>query len=392
MRWLNNCVMKIGFTDIWPSQAGWKIKFLKFIDFCAGFIVIPFIHKGEKIFDPTKEIRRLLIIRPGGIGDAVFLIPCLEILKHHHPQMHIDILCETRNAEVFFLKKGLCESIYLYNRMSSFISLFKQSYDVIVDTEQWHFLSAIVCTLLKPKMNIGFESRPPRDRLFNKTVVYDQHGYELDNFKRLFAAAFDCPFNVQSIDHTLSLEQKHIKQERNPNILSLCIGASIEARRFTKEQIIKIVRYLLGDGFTVNLLGGGDVIKMGNQIQNEIKNVRLINYVGRTSLKQSALIIRDSHLFIGPDSSLLHLACAVGTPVVAIFGAGQRSKWAPRGDRHTIINMDLPCSPCTNFGYTIPTCHKEYPCIRQINLEEITQAINKNKTFRREFVHEDHIL
>jgi len=105
---------------------------------------------------------------------------------------------------------------------------------------------------------------------------------------------------------------------------------------------------------------------------------RILNYVGKIPLEKSAALIKQSKLFIGPDSGLMHLACAVGTPVIAIFGPGNLQKWRPLGERHAIITENMECSPCTQFGYTVPTCKKSFQCMRNLNLDKIFVQL-KNK-------------
>ena len=79
---------------------------------------------------------------------------------------------------------------------------------------------------------------------------------------------------------------------------------------------------------------------------------------------QSATLIQQSSLFIGPDSGLMHLACAVDVPVIAIFGPGNLAKWGPKGEKHKVITENVPCAPCTRFGYTVPTCKGSYHCMK----------------------------
>jgi ADP-heptose:LPS heptosyltransferase len=64
------------------------------------------------------------------------------------------------------------------------------------------------------------------------------------------------------------------------------------------------------------------------------------------------------------------VACAVGTPVVAVFGPGHLKKWQPQGQRHSIITNNVACAPCTAYGYTVPTCHGTFHCMRGINMSE----------------------
>jgi ADP-heptose:LPS heptosyltransferase len=122
------------------------------------------------------------------------------------------------------------------------------------------------------------------------------------------------------------------------------------------------------------LIGGVDVVSSAKAVVKEIRDPRLVNYVGQISLGRSVALIEKSSVFVGPDSGLMHLAYAVKTPVVAVFGPGQLSKWAPPPDKNTVLSLHLPCSPCTQFGYTNPTCNGVYACIRQIPIDQVSEV------------------
>jgi ADP-heptose:LPS heptosyltransferase len=94
---------------------------------------------------------------------------------------------------------------------------------------------------------------------------------------------------------------------------------------------------------------------------------------GKTDLRQVATVLGMSSLLISADSGLLHIAYAVDTPTVSLFGSGIEKKWAPRGKKHLVINKYLDCSPCTRFGYT-PTCKRNVECLASIRVGEVIEA------------------
>jgi ADP-heptose:LPS heptosyltransferase len=99
-----------------------------------------------------------------------------------------------------------------------------------------------------------------------------------------------------------------------------------------------------------------------------------LNLAGRTSLAESAAIIDRSALLLSGDSGVLHIAVGLGKPTVSLFGPGRSEKWAPRGDRHIVINRHLPCSPCTTYG-TTPPCPHNAQCMRDITVEEVANSV-----------------
>ena len=138
-----------------------------------------------------------------------------------------------------------------------------------------------------------------------------------------------------------------------------------------------MIKYILNKGYRAVLLGGNDVREIGNRIQRDFPEDQIMNFAGKISLIESAALIKKSKIFIGPDSGLLHLACAVGTPAIGIFGPGNLIKWGPCGSQHTVVTENVECSPCTQFGYTLPTCRGSYKCMRNIKIDNIVSILNK---------------
>ena len=101
-----------------------------------------------------------------------------------------------------------------------------------------------------------------------------------------------------------------------------------------------------------------------------------LNMINKLSLEKTAALIQRSRLFVGCDSGPLHMAAAVGTPTVGIFGPGNREKWRPRGEGHEIVYNDVPCAPCTRFGYTMPVCGGRYQCMTELDTGKLLQSVS----------------
>jgi len=82
-------------------------------------------------------------------------------------------------------------------------------------------------------------------------------------------------------------------------------------------------------------------------------------------------VYQRAHLFFGVDSGPLHMAAAVGVPVVALFGPTDERKWGPWGPGHTVITKRLACHPCKPHK-----CH-DHECMKQIGIEEASEAVEK---------------
>jgi len=106
-----------------------------------------------------------------------------------------------------------------------------------------------------------------------------------------------------------------------------------------------------------------------------------MNLEGKTTLGQLAAVLKRCNLFIGADSGVMHLAAAVGTPLVAIFGPSNHRAWGPwpRDGRHIILRADLPCSPCSYVGYKVGQREgcQAMTCMEAITPEKVLAAAER---------------
>lgn len=376
-----------------------RIKLLKSIDRLVGPILIrtvPFIVKKKDSITSPRDKLNILFIRPGGIGDAVLLIPAIKILKKVIPEYQIDILAEKRNWEIFTMCKDI-SNIYLYDKPSELFKCVKEDYQIVVDTEQWHRLSAVVTYLAKAPLRVGFDTNERR-KVFTNPVQYSHDDYEVYSFFHLIEDVIKS-LNIQipegifyfnpetpfieidnlTVESRLTDTVNEYTKKYEKGFVVISPGATIRERRWGGERYGELARRLL-----INKIGVIVVGTMADRADAEVikeKAENAIDLTGRTGLKEIVYILTKARLFIGPDSGVLHIAVGLGTPTVSLFGAGIESKWAPRGQKHVVINKRLPCSPCTRFGYT-PECRIGVKCILQINIDEV--LVNAQKLLMSE--------
>jgi len=370
-----------------------KIRLLKSIDKVAGPILVRAVSliKGSAHSSvvPHKDLK-ILIIRPGGIGDAVLLIPAIKEIKRLLPRCQIDILAEKRNWEVFKMCKDV-SNIYLYDRASELLKTLRQRYYIVIDTEQWHRLSAVVASLTGAPVRVGFSTNDRR-ALFTHLVSYSHEDYEVYSFFNLIKELFKL-FDVEIPDKKLffnpdsvflELDEMDISDWVKQTITALierfpsgyCVispGATVAERRWGGENYAKVAYSLQKNGFGVVVVGTRADRADAEMILS--KAGEALDLTGKTTLKEAAYVIKNARVFIGPDSGLLHIAFGLGTATVSLFGAGIESKWAPRGKKHVVINKRLPCSPCTRFGYT-PRCIRDVRCLKRISPAEVLSSLS----------------
>lgn len=356
-----------------------KIRILKFIDKIIGRVLIFFLpvkikDKYRDFKNNPEELKTILLIRPGGIGDAVLLIPAIKTLKAKFPKAIIHVLCEKRNSGIFELVKEI-DRIFLYDKDLDIFKCLKYRYNVLIDTEQWHRLSAVFGYLTRAEIRIGFDTNERR-RLFTYIIPYSHEDYEVYSFFHLIEPLIGeiPPFDpnepfIEVLEDLYPLDLKKINK-----IIAIFPGATVNERRWGSKKFGEVAKILSERGFKVLVLGSKKELEDAEEICSYSSEV--INLAGKTSLPQIASILKRCNLLICADTGLLHIAYAVGTPTVSLFGSGIEKKWAPKGKKHIIINKHLECSPCTRFGYT-PKCKKGLLCLSLITVNDVIKAVEE---------------
>lgn len=349
-----------------------NVRVLKLADKVLGRC-LTFVLSPPSLDNKNQSYKRILIIRPGGIGDAVLLIPVIQALKEKLPEAKIDILAEQRNAAIF----SLCpqaDRVFKYD-MGDLFKVLKSSYDVVIDTEQWHRLSAVVARLIGSPVKIGYGTNERR-KLLTHAVEYSHERYEYNSFCDLLkplrlAVADRMPQAFLTLPAEEAQKTEHwLSPLSSRPYVVLFPGASIPERRWGEEKFHQLAARLNQSGHPVVVIGGREDASAGETIMSGIDG---INLAGKTSLNGSAAVIEKASLLVSGDSGMLHVGVGLGKATVSLFGSGVAAKWAPQGDRHVVLNKQLPCSPCTRFGYT-PPCPIRVKCLADISVEEVLRA------------------
>lgn len=328
---------------------------------------------------------RVLVIRPGGIGDAALLWPALRRLSEEPSVGSIDVLCEKRNA-------GLLEAcpyvdaLHTYDSAHGLFSVLRTRYDVVIDTEQWHRLSALVAWLTRAPRRVGFATNERR-RMFSTAVPYDHEEYEAVSFLRLAAAAvggdvgvfdperaFIFPHRPEEGGEPMWVGRLNGLRRRRGSVVGLFPGGSVRERRWGEERFVSLAGVLAQMGYGVAVLGGRSEREAGRRVVEAVGGEGALDLTGAVELRDTPRLVAAIDLLVTADSGLMHIAAGVGTPVVALFGAGVEAKWAPRGGAARVVNKRLPCSPCTRFGYT-PPCPRGVECLASISPAEVAEAV-----------------
>ncbi len=159
-------------------------------------------------------------------------------------------------------------------------------------------------------------------------------------------------------------------------------GSFSLARRWPLEDYARLVQRLTAHlDVSVVLVGGRDEAGIGAALREAGPPDRILDLTGRTTLGQLGALLARCHLFVGNDSGVMHLAAAVGTDILALFGPSNHRAWGPWTPtaRSIIIRADVPCSPCLYRGDTLGTpegCPAR-PCLHMITPEQVVSSVEQ---------------
>ena len=175
------------------------------------------------------------------------------------------------------------------------------------------------------------------------------------------------PEEENSAEHLLD----QLGVQRSTSIVILQPGARYWFKAWPPERYAELADRLTFEYSCQVLIGGSHQdIDLAQQIRQMTKSGPII-MAGRTTIKQFAAIAKKSALFVGSDSGAMHIASAVGTPVVALFGPSNPREWGPRGGSVEVIYKGLDCRACFH-----PTCQRgEQNCMRLISIGEVMMAV-----------------
>jgi lipopolysaccharide heptosyltransferase II len=183
--------------------------------------------------------------------------------------------------------------------------------------------------------------------------------------------ALEFPLEPEDIHFASELLQRHGVGKDEVKIV-VHPGGKKPTKLWPLSNFISLIDILIKDmGARIILVGSADEVGMANTIEAQVKK-EIINITGTHSLSQLAAVIKRADLMVSNDSGPMHIAAAVGTPVVALFsGADIPHLWYPFGNIHRVIRKEVNCSPCFKNQ-----CG-EHRCMSEISVEEVFQAVRE---------------
>ncbi|MBU0710006.1 MAG: glycosyltransferase family 9 protein [Candidatus Omnitrophica bacterium] len=329
-------------------------------------------------------VKNILIVGHSNIGDVCYDLAVINPLRSHFPQARISFLTSSRAENIVGGYKGLNRVLTfnkdskdrrLSGRLRFLISLAREKFDlaIILKSSLMHIFLGIPCVWSLRKY-LGCAPSEKRTHIVDIYLDFlRSHGIETPK------AIFDFSFGSeeQGFSDAFFAKEGISTQDKLVGILP---AAAWSLKNWPIDKWNKLAELLAGYGIKVIAFG---------KFSNDPYNQMVLNTISpeiilakNTTLKQAMSIIKRCNIFIGPDSSLLHLASCIGVNTIGLYGATSTDYIYPYFHRHNIITPgeQISCMPCYPGHKPCHTIAKSQvgACMDNINVDDVLGLVKKN--------------
>lgn len=341
-----------------------------------------------------KNIRNILLIQLGDIGDMVLSFPCVRALRENFPQANIVVAVREKAKELIEDCKWATDVIAINNNKKRWYQEIAYQKDFFLRLRKFHFdlaidmrtgtRGAILAFLSGARQKIGFYDKNGklwRNRVFTNLYKPEKKpGRHLTEYYQEPLNAFNLATkNIwPELDVPLERQQSTtalFKKENIPSSLPVIAVQPFSLWQYKEwgiSKYIQLINWIVAEYEVSVIIVGSPVertraAKIAGMCGNGVYNL-----AGETSIGMLVAVLKACRLFIGADSSGVHISAAVGTPTVSIFGPAATFAWAPKGKEHCVVQKKLPCVPCNLKGCQGSGISR---CLEELTVEEVIPVV-----------------
>jgi len=332
-------------------------------------------------------MQRILVVAPSWIGDTVLAQPLFKLLHARHPGLALDVLAprwafplldripEVRRAIESPFGHG---DLRLGERRNLGRKLGTEGYDQAIVLPNT-FKSALVPFFAGIRTRTGYigEMRHwilnDARKLDEKRLPQIAQRYAALGLPRGGALRLPLPPLALRVDEAARRALlARLGLDRSRPAAALCPGAEFgPAKRWPARYYAELAQGIAARGLSVWLIGSQGDRQIGAEIEQAAGGV-CRNLCGDTSLTEAIDLLASSSLVVSNDSGLMHVAAALGKPLIALYGSTSPDFTPPLSPNAQVLKLDLPCSPC--FKRVCPLGH--FNCMMQLTPERVLAAVD----------------
>ncbi len=350
------------------------------------------------------KFKKILITvsKGAGLGNIILALPTLKTLREKLPQADITLLCHG-NAVPEKLGAGkivdriihVQETSPVLSKIRRILEIRKTCFDLVINPEFYgtSILIYSVIALGNFVFRLGHCGRKVQpwakkwEFLYNIKVDLSTTAHEADYYSAiLIKLGIEDRENEHKPKIILKNDDAFFSTKDSNKIFIdrpyICFAPGSNPnqawKRWPYTKYAELACHIIDNSpYGVVLLGTGEDFDCAEKIV-EMNNNGIVNLCGKTTLNQAISCLRSAKMLVTNDSGLMHLAGAIGKPVIALYGPTDRARTYPLGDNSTIISNNLECSPCYNShnkGRIGRRCNGRIDCLNSLDVNEVLSTV-----------------
>lgn len=315
---------------------------------------------------------KILVKAANWLGDAVMTLPSLRSLKEMAPGSRVTVLTKPAFADLYRAAPG-ADEVLPHERggvrpwLRTVRELRRRRFDAALLFPR-SFSSAFVVYSARIPRRIGYAGGGRTSLLTDPVRRLPGKRHRVHHFHHLLSALGEPPAvrapRLEPPDDAVAWAKQSLP---GGPWIGLNPGATYgEAKQWFPDRYIELGRRLAGRARIV-VVGGPSEAELGERVA---RGAGGLNLAGRTSVTQLAAAIARCRLFVTNDTGPMHVADAVGTPIVAVFGPTDWIETPPFGKSHALVRHEIECSPC--LKRSCPLGH--HRCMKEVSVDDVERA------------------
>lgn len=332
----------------------------------------------------TLNPKSVLIVLHGSIGDVTRALPLANLIRRAYPKARLAWAIEPP-AFPLVEHHPAVDEVILFDRnhwwksLGPFLRQIRsERFDLVLDLQR-HLKSGLISRWCRAPYRLGFHRRDAKEFnwLFNNHYIPATGDgiSKLSHYLKFAEFLGIEPHPIEWGFRLLPEEEARVErmlQRVGDHFAVFFVGSSWESKQWFSAQTAKSATEIQKrHGLEIVLLGGKQDARFAEEVEG-FRTLRVANWVGQTSLREAVRILSRAKVAIGPDTGLMHLSAAVGTPVVSLWGATSPFRTGPYGYQDLVIQGKAACSPCY-----LRRCPIGRVCMQSIGIEEITAKVGE---------------
>jgi heptosyltransferase-2 len=325
-------------------------------------------------------MQKIAILGLKRIGDAIYTLPLIEALKQQGQAVEIVVFTEPQVAAIYQANPNI-DQLHVFDKSDFWLdtlnALKAGQFDVCIVLHN-AFKYALLPYLAHVPVRVGYIKEARGWMLTHKLPLPTSVIHRLEHNARLG----DCVgVNARGLLPQIYFADEETQKSQDllkhlglvaDGYVVMVVGSISPTRRWFHDRFAAVVKRIAVElKLTVIIVGGPDDVEAGESVMH-LSGGLARNLAGRTGLRETIWLMHAAKAVVTNDTGPMHVASAIGVPVVTWYGAANEAEIAPPSPNTTILNAHVPCSPCVK-----ESCNHDLICLKAITPDMVMAALKE---------------